>query len=306
MREGADAAVRPRDGELRWIDLAEFTDDDLAILQERFGLHPLAIEACQQPAQRAKLDEYGDHLFIVAHALGHRHGRARPVHFEQLDAFVARNWLVTAHRGPIPALETVWTRLTLGAIPGQRSASFLYYLVVDGLVDEVFPFVDELSDQIEALETELLRNFKGTELARLLRIRRQLTSMRRVLAPERDVLAILLRHGDPRFDEQTAVFFRDVYDHLVRAFEQIEVERELLSNATDAYHSVLANRTNDIMKQLTIFASIFLPLTFLTGLFGENFSAMPYASRLLFYLQVALLVALPLGMLYWFWRKRWL
>jgi magnesium transporter len=200
----------------------------------------------------------------------------------------------------------VWKRFSLGAAPGQHTAPFLYYLVIDALVDDVFPIIDELSDQIETLESEIIRNFKGNELPRLLRVRRLLTSMRRILAPERDMIAVLLRHGDPRFDEQTSVYFRDVYDHLVRAFEQLEVERDLLGNATDAYHSALANRTNDIMKQLTIFASIFLPLSFVTGLFGENFDAMPFASRLLFFLQIVLLLGLPAGMLYWFRRKGWL
>jgi len=306
LREGPAAAVPPRDGELRWIDLEDFADDEIAMLQERFGLHPLAVEECRQPAQRAKVDEYDNHLLIVAQLITRRHGHDRPLHFTPLDAFLTRDCLITLHRGPVPALDAVWKRFSLGAVPGQHSAAFLYYLLIDALVDDVFPIIDELSDQIETLEAEIIRNFKGNELRLLLRMRRQLTSMRRILAPERDMLAVLLRHGDPRFDEQTSVYFRDVYDHLVRAFEQLEVERDLLSNATEAYHSVLANRTNDIMKQLTIFASIFLPLTFLTGFFGENFSAMPFASRLLFYLQLVLLFGLPGGMLYWFRRKGWL
>jgi magnesium transporter len=225
--------------------------------QERFGLHPLAVEECRQPAQRAKVDEYDNHLLIVAQLITRRHGHDRPLHFTPLDAFLTRDCLITLHRGPVPALDAVWKRFSLGAVPGQRSAAFLYYLLIDALVDDVFPIIDELSDQIETLEAEIIRNFKGNELRLLLRMRRQLTSMRRILAPERDMLAVLLRHGDPRFDEQTSVYFRDVYDHLVRAFEQLEVERDLLSNATEAYHSGLANRTNDIMKQLTIFASIF-------------------------------------------------
>lgn len=306
IREGPEAVAPPRDGELRWIDGENLTDEEIGLLQERFDLHPLAIEECRQPAQRAKVDEYGNHLFIVAQAITHRQAHTRPLHFEQLDAFLSRECLITLHHGPVAPLETVWKRFTLGAVPSQRSAPFLYYLVIDAIVDDVFPIIDELSDQIETLEAEIIRSFKGNELPRLLRIRRLLTSMRRILAPERDVLAVLLRHGDPRFDEQTSVYFRDVYDHLVRAFEQIEVERDMLGNATDAYHSVLANRTNDVMKQLTIFASIFLPLTFLTGLFGENFSAMPFTSRLLFYLQFILLLGIPAGMTYWFWRKRWL
>lgn len=304
--EGLASAAPPGENELRWIDFENFTDEEIAELQQRFGLHSLAIEDCSQPGHRSKVDEYGDHLFIVAQAISDRHTHARPLHFEQLNAFLTRNCLITLHRGPIGPLEATWKRFSLGAIPSQRTAPFLYYLLIDALVDEIFPIIDNLSDKIETLEGQIVGNFKGNELQRLLRIRRRLTSMRKILAPERDMLAILLRHGDPRFDEQTSVYLRDVYDHLVRAFEQLETERDLLTSTMDAYHSVLADRTNDIMKQLTILASIFLPLTFVTGMFGENFVAMPYTSRLVFFLQLALLIGLPLGMLYWFRRKGWL
>lgn len=303
--EGLASAAPPGEDELRWIDSENFTDGEIAELQQRFGLHSLAIEDCNQPGHRSKVDEYGDHLFIVAQAISDRHAHTRPLHFEQLNAFLTRNCLITLHKGSIGPLEATWKRFSLGALPAQRTAPFLYYLLIDALVDDVFPIIDNLSDQIETLESQIIGSFKGNELTRLLRIRRRLTSMRKILAPERDMLAILLRHGDPRFDEQTSVYLRDVYDHLVRAFEQLETERDLLTNTMDAYHSVLADRTNDIMKQLTILASIFLPLTFITGMFGENFVAMPFASRLVFFLQLALLIGLPLGMLYWFRRKRW-
>jgi magnesium transporter len=130
--------------------------------------------------------------------------------------------------------------------------------------------------------------------------------MRRVLSPERDALAILLRRGDPRISEKTSVYFRDVYDHVVRAYEQIDVERDLLGNAMDAYLSMMANRSTIIMKQLTLLASIFLPLTFLTGFFGQNFSALPFDSKSLFYFEIGSCIALPVVMFIWFRRSGWL
>jgi magnesium transporter len=137
-------------------------------------------------------------------------------------------------------------------------------------------------------------------------LRRQLITVRRTLAPQRDVVAMLVRRGDPRISEKTALYFRDVYDHLVRAYEQIDMERDLLGNAMEAYISMMENRTNNIMKQLTIFASIFLPLTFFTGFFGQNFTMMPYHSQHLYGLMLAICAAVPIGMLLWFRRRGWL
>jgi magnesium transporter len=134
----------------------------------------------------------------------------------------------------------------------------------------------------------------------LMRLKRWLIAMRRVLSPERDMLAILLRRGDRRISEKTSLYFRDAYDHVVRAYEQIDIERDLLGNAMDAYLSMMANRSTIIMKQLTLLASTFLPLTFLTGFFGQNFSALPFDSKSLFYLEIAACIFLPVGMFIWF------
>ena len=144
------------------------------------------------------------------------------------------------------------------------------------LVDEVFPLIDQVSDQLEDVESAILKRVDRRQLQQLMRLKRWLISMRRVLSPERDMLAILLRRGDPRISERTALYFRDVYDHVVRAYEQIDVERDLLGNAMDAYLSMMANGSTIIMKQLTLLASIFLPLTFMTGFFGQNFNALPF------------------------------
>ena len=134
----------------------------------------------------------------------------------------------------------------------------------------------------------------------LMRLKRWLIAMRRVLSPERDMLAILLRRGERRISEKTSLYFRDSYDHVVRAYEQIDIERDLLGNAMDAYLSMMANRSTIIMKQLTLLASTFLPLTFLTGFFGQNFSALPFDSKSLFYLEIAACIFLPVGMFIWF------
>ncbi len=183
---------------------------------------------------------------------------------------------------------------------------FLYYLIADELVDEVFPLVDLVSDQLEEAESAILKRVDSRQLPDLMRLKRWLIAMRRVLSPERDMLGNLLRRGDARISERTSLYFRDVYDHVVRAYEQIDVERDLLGNAMDAYLSMMSNRSNVIMKQLTVLASIFLPLTFLTGFFGQNFSALPFDSKSLFYIEIGACVALPIAMFIWYRRSGWL
>jgi len=306
LLEGIDSAVPPADGETRWIDLQPPDDAALKLLQQRFGFHPLAIEDCITAIQRAKVDEYGNHLFLVTHSMKvAEHGR-RGIETGELDAFLGERYLVTVHRDPIPGLDIVWKRASSDATCGVHGMDFIYYLIVDELVDEVFPLVDRVSDQLEEVEGAILKRVDSRQLSQLMRLKRWLISMRRVLSPERDMLATLLRRGDLRISDKTAVYFRDVYDHVVRAYEQIDVERDLLGNAMDAYLSMMANRSTIIMKQLTLLASIFLPLTFMTGFFGQNFNALPFDSRSLFYTELGACVALPLFMFVWFRRSGWL
>jgi magnesium transporter len=304
--DGPDSAVPPREGEMCWIDLQPPDDADLKLMQKRFGFHPLAIEDCAAEIHRAKVDEYGNHLFLVTHSMRvterGRHGIAT----SELDVFLGDRYLITIHREPIPGLEIVWKRASGDATCGTNGMDFICYLIVDELVDKVFPLIDQVSDQLEDVESAILKRVESRQLQQLMRLKRWLISMRRVLSPERDMLAILLRRGDPRISERTALYFRDVYDHIVRAYEQIDVERDLLGNAMDAYLSMMANTSTIIMKQLTLLASIFLPLTFMTGFFGQNFNALPFDSKSLFYTEIGACVALPAVMFFWFRRSGWL
>src|SRR5277367_1489047 len=295
--EGPDSAVPPREGEMCWIDLQPPEDNDLKLLQQRFGFHPLAIEDCAAEMHRAKVDEYGNHLFLVTHSMKvTEHGR-HGIATSELDVFLGDRYLITIHREPIPGLDIVWKRASGDATCGTNGMDFVCYLIVDELVDEVFPLIDQVSDQLEEVEGAILKRVDRSQLQQLMRLKRWLISMRRVLSPERDMLAILLRRGDPRISEKTALYLRDVYD---------DVERDLLGNAMDAYLSMMANTSTIIMKQLTLLASIFLPLTFMTGFFGQNFSALPFDSKSLFYTELGACIALPAVMFFWFRRSGWL
>jgi magnesium transporter len=305
--EGINGVIAPAESEMCWIDLGSPGEADLQLLQKQFGLHPLAIEDCVNSCPRAKVDEYGSQIFLVTHAMRlAENGRPGGIQTSELDAFLGNRYLITIHREAIAGLDTVWKRAASDATCTAHGMDFIYYLILDELVDEVFPLVDQVSDQLEAVEGAILKRVDSQQLSQLMRLKRWLIAMRRVLSPQRDMLATLHRRDDARISEKTSLYFRDVYDHVVRAYEQIDVERDLLGNAMDAYLSMMANRSTIIMKQLTLLASIFLPLTFLTGFFGQNFSVLPFDSKWLFYFELGACLTLPAGMFIWFRRSGWL
>jgi magnesium transporter len=308
--EGSDHVSPPEEGMLRWIDLRDQDHGQLELLRERFDFHPLTIEDCNHLDQRPKLEEYRDHLFLVTQ--GFVSGEdACDLELQELHAFLADDYLVTVHQKPMPALEGVWSRLAAEPKLLERGVDFAYYLVADRMVDNHFPILDRFADELDELEDSVLESPKRVDLLRIFELKRSLVLMRKVLSPQRDVQGLLSKRGDPRIAERTAVYMRDVYDHLVRINEAIEANRDLLGNALEAYLSAVSQRTNEIMKYLTVMSAIFLPLSFLVGFFGQNFEDLPgirdwVHSKPLMWTMIAACLALPAAMLGWFKHKDWL
>jgi magnesium transporter len=305
LANGLDLAFPPADSTIRWIDVCAQDEPAMQLLADRFGLHPLTVEDCLHVDQRPKLEEYDQYLFVVMHAFAQVEGDATGIEPLELHAFFGRGHLVTVHEKPIAPLDTVWQRVTKDAGLGRHGADFLYYLVADAIVDANFPIMDLLSDRLDDLEDSVLSQHSRDDLAKIFELKRTLVLMRRILSPERDVFAILSKRGDPRVSEKTALYFRDVCDHLTRLHESIDAGRDILGNALDAYLSMVSNRTNEIMKRLTLLSAVFLPLTFVTGFFGQNFEHLPVHSDLLMYGMMASCLLIPLGMLLWFKRSGW-
>jgi magnesium transporter len=309
--EGTERVAPPPAGVLRWVDLQGQDAPQLELLRERFSIHPLAIEDCAHFDQRPKEDEYGDHLFLVTQGFACRGEKVEELELQELHAFLGERYLVTVHLGEIDALRRVWIRLSGEARLLARGVDFVYYLVADGMVDDVFPILDRIADELEELEDAVLDSPQRRDLQRIFALKRHLVSMRKVLSPQRDVLGLLAKRGDARVSERTALYLRDVYDHLVRINESIEANRDLLGNALDAYLSAVGQRTNEIMKHLTLLSAVFLPRAFVVGFFGQNFDNLPLLKEWvhsdgLMWVMIALCVATPLGMLSWFKHKDWL
>ncbi len=305
LREAPEIIGPPEPGTLAWIDLTGPTDEDLALLGTRFGFHPLALEDCAHADQRPKCEEYGDYLFIVVQGFECPSADLGELRWYELHGFLSRNYLVTVHDNAIAGLDQVWRRV--GGDPGlmRKGTDFLYYLLTDRIVDDNFPILDRLADELERIEDEVLARPEKTTLSRIFALKAQIVLMRKILSPQRDVMALLARRGDERVSERTAVYFRDVYDHLARIVESIEGNRDLLGNALEAYLSAQSQRTNEIMKALAILSAVFMPLTFITGFFGQNFEHLPFGSDMMMYGMIISCVTMPLGLLMWFKSRRW-
>lgn len=325
IREHVEDIGLPPEGTLRWVDLAGEAGE-LDRLRAEFSFHPLAIDDCKQFDQRPKLEEYRDHLFSVTQGFSWADPpspgndpagnevqgfKLHGLQLHELHAFLGKNYLVTVHADAIPAVQEVWQRATTDPSLFGRGVDFVYYLIASRLAEANFPILDRITDELEELEDRVLSAPAKADLARIFELKRRLVLMRKVLSPQRDTMAMLGRRGDPRVSERTSHYFRDVHDQLVRLNESIEANRDLLSNALDAYLSAVSNRTNEIMKYLTLLSAVFLPLAFIVGFFGQNFEDLPglpqwTRSRALMYAMLVLCVAIPALMLTWFRSRRWI
>ncbi len=288
----------------KWIDVVAPSHDLMSRLQERFGLHRLAVEDCFHLDQRAKLEDYPKHLFVVLHALTHADGDVCEVQLNEVHSFLGSDWYISVHDRPLEVIEIARKRMleapaeTLG-----RGADFALYLVADAIVDSGFPLLDQLTDEVENLEELIFEGPDPNQLRRIFQLKRTLVTLRRVLSPQRDLVGQLARAGIPHVRERTALYFRDVFDHLIRVYEQIEAARDLVSSAAEGYLSMVANRTNEVTKKLTIFAALFLPLSFIVGFFGQNFQSL--SDPRFFGPMIVLLLLVPVVQYAWFRAKRW-
>jgi magnesium transporter len=304
LRDPSRASAPPA-GVLRWLDLTDPSSEELAEVGRAFGFHALALDDCRTFDQRPKLEPYGDHLFVVMHRLSVE-SRPPQARGQELHAFVGERYLVTVHEEPLSELELIFERLEHEPEIMRRGPDFWFYLIADRVVASTYAELELLAQAVEDTEDQVLHGAQSKMVDRIFALKRQLAVARRLVSPERELFASLAKWGAPLIQDRTAVYYRSVYDELVRAVESIESHRELLSNALDAHFSAVSQRTNDIMKHLTLLSSIFLPLTFVTGFFGMNFEHLPFASDALMWAGITGCVALPTAMLLWFRRSGWI
>jgi magnesium transporter len=258
--------LRRRD-EFFWLDLDNPSEDDVSALQEIFGFHPLTIEDTRKFEQRPKLENFGEYAFVVFYGARLEGDR---VHLTEMHLFVSGSYVISIYREPCGELQELRTKL---ARDRKRGEQFILYKIFDALTDSFFPVLATMDEQIDVIENEIVQHPTNEQLQTIFQLKRDLVAMRRVVTPQRDLFARAIDDIQelPGLEPSTHDYFRDVYDHLIRISEQVDSYRDLLTSAMDVYLSTVSNRLNQVMKQLTIIATIFLPLTFVTGFYGQNF-----------------------------------
>jgi magnesium transporter len=288
-----------------WLDISDPKSHDFELAAKELNLHPLAVEDAQQRHERPKIDQYDDHYFIVFYALEEPSpGVVREV---EISIFMSQNALVTVHEGDFTARAAVEKRFREGKL---QTTGLLLHALLDTVVDQYFKIVDALGDRVELLESLVVGGEApdyDTSIRELFVLKRDLVRIRHLIAPERDVLTVLVR-GDIRELRETGrrAYFQDVYDHISRVTDEIDTFRELTSNVIDAHLASVSNRLNEVVKVLTSMATVLLVLTVVTGFFGQNWKFIPYDSEPLFIASLIFMVALAAGTAYYFRRKGWL
>ena len=310
LRQGDQSLIddwRRESDDRLWVDIQEPVQEVIEpLLEERFGFHELAAEDTLSATTLPKYDSFSNYDFFIFRTVDVNLSEHQSETFK-IAAFLGSNFLFTVHRRPMRAIDDVWSRLAGDRRMIERGPDFLLYGVVDQMVDAHFPLIEQVEEAVDDLQDRIFANANPTHLDELLHLKRDINVLRRHTLPQRELLNQISR-GDARFvQRQHLIYFRDVYDHMFRISETIDVDRDQMTGTMDAYLSVVANRTNDTMKVLTIFSAIMLPLTLIAGIYGMNFDHMPELKWLHGYpFALGLMFAVAVVMMAWFWSKGWL
>jgi len=285
-----------------WVDFDQPTKREELLLHTFFNFHPLAIEDCLEGLQRPKLDYYGDYVFFVLHSI--RHETLRP---EELNLFLGKNFIVTFHYDDIEELSLSREKVIQNPQNWDNGAIFNAYQIIDKVVDNYFPIAYKIDDQLNEIEEQLSPKTVHLSMDYVFEVRSDLLRLRRTIFPMRDLLYRMLGSKQLNLSPSENLYFKDIHDNLLRLGEIIEENRELTADIRDSQLSINSNRMNSIMMTLTIISSVFIPLTFIAGVYGMNFDYMPelhWRFGYLFVLLAMLGSGLTMGM--WFKHKGWL
>ncbi len=309
-----DVDLRTKDSWLRspedllWIDLYDVGNEELQYIAKIFDFHPLAIEDCLHVSPRAKVDNYDDYYFFVFHALRYNEESDNEITTAELNVFLGPNYLVTIHKSPMSTIGRIAAYCHRSSSYLNRGPDYLLYAIVDGVTDEYFPIMDRLSVRIDELEDEIYEHPAEEITEEFLALKRTLILIRRVIMPQKRIFANV--NGSYSFDisEENIPFYTDLTDHLERIADSTETYRDLVNGALDTYYTIISAKTTETMRVLTIISTIILPLTFITGLFGMNtFSWLGEgAEPAMLVIAVVVMLAITLGMLYIFKKRKWL
>jgi magnesium transporter len=306
-------ALLADEGNVVWVDFLGITDEDFKnakdILLNTFKFHPLNVEDCFETRNQPKVEAFPDYLYFIVHGI--KPGETTSANFvtKELDCFLGKNFVVTFHLERFKAIKIVKQQIRNNTFACRRGASYLMHQILDQLVDLYMPVLDDFDESINSLEDRAFKMKKGDTaiLEEIMNLRRSVSRLKRISARQLDVLYRTSRGEFPQIPESILPFYRDVHDHLLRISDLSESYRDLVSGLFDIHFSVVANKTNDILKFLSIFSAIWLPLSFLAGIFGMNTKLFPETetwNNLIYIFSAMALITLLL--IFYFWRKGWI
>jgi len=264
----------PSPSDFVWMDVEGPGEADYARLKSLYGFHDLALEDCANPETRTKLETYDGYVFLVCRGVNHKPGE-EAVDTVPLFCFLGETYLVTLHPQPLRPITAVSDRLRKNPRLLPEGPDRVLHLLIDHLVDNYFPLLDGIDERLDRIEDQFFHETSRQALPLIFRTKKEVLALRRSAGPLRDILGILANRGIPHIRPGTQLYFRDVHDHTLRIAETLDGSRDMLTSMLESYLTEVSNRLNEIMKRLTIVATILLPLTFLTGLFGMNFDQIP-------------------------------
>ncbi|MCR4369491.1 MAG: magnesium/cobalt transporter CorA, partial [archaeon] len=249
-----------------WVDVERPSKEEFDLLQKTFPLHPLACDPVFEAHIRAKFIDFEKHLLLIFHEPLEEKGHS----FARIIIFVGKNFLVTVHPRSLPSIDSMRELAQKNPELVMKGSSFLTYHLLDRIVDNYFPILDDLDYALDDLEKKIFVSNGKQTLKEVFRLKRQILELRKMVSPGREVLASLARHDSTIISKDSILYFRDVYDHIIRISDTVDGYRDLLTSVLDVYISVQSNRMNDVMKVLTVIATVMLPLTLIVGFYGMN------------------------------------
>lgn len=289
-----------------WLDLEDPPEEEFGLLKALFDFHPLALEDCQRHMHHPKIDDYDDYLFIIMHA-ARWSADDKKLQTVELDCFLGPQVVVTYHQEPLPSIQEAKVRCLKKEGALSRGTDYLLHVILDNLVDDYSPVLDQISGVIEDIEEEVFGKPTPSTLNNLFSLKKEVNHLWLLAIHQKEILSQLSRHQFSVIHRHQAHFYRDVYDHLVSVCDLAESYRDFISGALNAYVSVMSSRTNEVMKVLTIFAAILLPLSVIAGIYGMNFEFMPELQwRYGYHSVLGGMAIFAVGMLLFFRWKKWL
>jgi magnesium transporter len=271
----SEALVNP--SVLVWLDITAPTSEDMSLLEEEFSLHPLALEEIITPHPRAKCEEYPGFYVLVMYAADHSSDPEAEERLRLCEVviYISQQFLITAHQEPFPEIAECVRRWQTNASRHGATIAMPVYALLDTIVDGYFPILDHIAEDVDDIEDSLFSGDGAERSQNLFALKKEMLTLRRALAGQRDALNLILRQDVPVFPERTLLYFQSVYDHLVRLVESVDTYRDLISSAMDMHLSIVSNRMSQVMKTLTVISTILMSATLIAGIYGMNFKHMP-------------------------------